>query len=351
MLPLALAGLALALATVPLAGCSVAGPADSAPESVRGAAPGAEQAAARAVRNETPFWVDPGSAAARQVTRWEREGRGDDAKLLRRISEQPLAVWPSGSEEQVGADVRETMRRAGAAGQTAVLVAYNIPNRDCGQHSAGGAADREAYLRWIGAFADNIEGGEALVILEPDAVPHMADGCTPEEIRAERQEMLGEAVLRLKRRPGVRVYLDAGNAAWNHDTGSLARRLGESGMNEADGFALNVSNFQSTRATRAYGHELSRLLGGKHFVVDTSRNGNGPLAGDDATWCNPPGRALGAPPSTRTGDELIDALLWIKRPGDSDGQCRGGPAAGTWWPEYALGLARSAADNDRRADR
>nr|ABK58684.1 unknown [Streptomyces fradiae] len=32
----------------------------------------------------------------------------------------------------------------------------------------------------------------------------------------------------------------------------------------------------------------------------------------------------------------------IKRPGDSDGPCRGGPEAGQWWPDYALGLARNA---------
>ncbi|MGW5026607.1 glycoside hydrolase family 6 protein, partial [Streptomyces albidoflavus] len=47
------------------------------------------------------------------------------------------------------------------------------------------------------------------------------------------------------------------------------------------------------------------------------------------------------PPTTRTGDPLLDAYLWIKRPGESDGSCRGGPSAGTWWPEYALGLARN----------
>ncbi|SCE59467.1 endoglucanase [Streptomyces sp. Termitarium-T10T-6] len=51
----------------------------------------------------------------------------------------------------------------------------------------------------------------------------------------------------------------------------------------------------------------------------------------------------GTPPTTDTGDERLDAYLWIKRPGDSDGTCRGGPPAGDWWPEYALGLARRAA--------
>jgi endoglucanase len=72
-------------------------------------------------------------------------------------------------------------------------------------------------------------------------------------------------------------------------------------------------------------------------VIDTSRNGNGP--GDD--WCNPGGRAAGQRPTTDTGDPLVDAFLWIKRAGESDGPCNGGPAAGTFWPQYAVGLMRA----------
>jgi endoglucanase len=92
---------------------------------------------------------------------------------------------------------------------------------------------------------------------------------------------------------------------------------------------------------RAYGGQLSRLIGGKHFIVDTSRNGLGPAP--DGSWCNPSGRALGERPTTATGDPLADAYFWIKRPGESDGTCNGGPAAGQWWGDYALGLAKRAA--------
>ncbi|MFI2791482.1 glycoside hydrolase family 6 protein, partial [Kitasatospora sp. NPDC018614] len=46
------------------------------------------------------------------------------------------------------------------------------------------------------------------------------------------------------------------------------------------------------------------------------------------------------PPTTRTADPLVDAYLWIKRPGESDGTCKGGPKAGQWWETYALELAR-----------
>ena len=41
---------------------------------------------------------------------------------------------------------------------------------------------------------------------------------------------------------------------------------------------------------------------------------------------------------------LVDAFLWIKTPGESDGTCSGGPAAGKWWGEYALGSCRGAWD-------
>lgn len=123
----------------------------------------------------------------------------------------------------------------------------------------------------------------------------------------------------------------------------LVDPLFKAGLARADGFALNVSNFQPDATARAYGAKISQGTSGKHFVIDTSRNGDGPLPGDRAqAWCNPPGRALGTPPTDRTGDPLVDAYLWVKRPGESDGTCRGGPSAGTWWPDYALGLARRA---------
>jgi endoglucanase len=74
--------------------------------------------------------------------------------------------------------------------------------------------------------------------------------------------------------------------------------------------------------------------------VDTSRNGRGPAPG--GAWCNPPGRGLGTPPTAATGNAEVDAYLWVKHPGQSDGTCNGGPAAGGWWASYALELAVDA---------
>jgi endoglucanase len=289
----------------------------------------------------SPFWVDPDSDAARQVRKYEAEGRTEDARLLKRIADRPVAGWPSGDDP--APDIREAVRGAAAERRTVVLVAYNIPHRDCGLYSAGGSKDAQAYRAWVDSFASAIGDAPAIVVLEPDAVPHVLDGCTPPQYHAERYRLLSEAVDRLKRQPHTRVYLDAGNPAWIKDPGKLVEPLRWAGVARADGFSLNVANFQTNDTVKDFGTRLSRMIGGAHFIVDTSRNGDGPFPGNgEETWCNPPGRALGVPPTDRTGDELVDAYLWIKRPGDSDGPCRGGPAAGTWWPEYALGLARRA---------
>ncbi|MFF8287732.1 glycoside hydrolase family 6 protein [Streptomyces sp. NPDC016309] len=306
-----------------------------------GEAPAQEPVGRSAPGKSSPFWIDPAGPAVRQVKVYEAQGRTEDAKLMRRISERPTAQWPAWDEP--AADIRRAVRGAAAARQRVVLVAYNIPHRDCGMYSKGGAASAEAYREWIGSFADAIGNAPAIVVLEPDAVPHMVDGCTPDQHHPERYPLLAGAVDRLKRQPNTKVYLDAGNPAWLKDPGKLVDPLRRAGVTRADGFALNVSNFQTTASVTAFGTELSALLGGAHFVIDTSRNGAGPFPGDgEEAWCNPPGRALGTPPTEDTGDERVDAYLWIKRPGESDGTCRGGPAAGTWWPEYALGLARRA---------
>ena len=143
--------------------------------------------------------------------------------------------------------------------------------------------------------------------------------------------------------PPWTVYLDAGNAGWQ-PAGTIAARLRQAGLAKARGFSLNVSNFDTTASETAYGEAIDRELGGgagaAHFILDTSRNGNGPAPG--GAWCNPPGRALGTPPKAATGNSALDAYVWVKRPGESDGTCNGGPAAGQFWPQYALSLAQSA---------
>ncbi|ANH91701.1 endoglucanase [Streptomyces sp. SAT1] len=310
------------------------------------ASPGGDDGAGAAVTQRPgaagdPYWVNPDSTAARRLAGLVRAGRTDEAALLRRIAEQPTGQWigPENPEREA----RGFTEAADRAGRTALLVLYDIPHRDCGRYSRGGAADGDAYRAWIAAVARGIGGRAATVVLEPDAVPHLVDGCTPAEFQEERYDLLAGAVATLKSLGRTEVYLDAGNPGWGRP-GQIHEPLRRAGVEQADGFAVNVANFYSTGRSLAYGRQLSALTGGKHFVVDTSRNGNGPATDGDPgeRWCNPPGRALGEPPTTRTADPLADAYLWVKRPGESDGTCKGGPKAGDWWEEYALALAGAA---------
>lgn len=288
----------------------------------------------------TDFWVDPNSAAARQVTAWRGQGRTADAQLIERIAERPQALWLH--DPGPGPAVRAATEAAEAAGTTPVLVTYFIPHRDCGDYSGGGAASAAEYRQWVDEFAAGIGDRAAYVIVEPDAVAQKIAGCEKADAD-ERYGLLAYAVDRIKARPHTRVYLDAGNAGWLPDESRLVAPLRQAGIVKADGFAVNVSNYQTNEVSSEYGHRIATALGGsEHFVVDSSRNGNGPYTGGDEAWCNPPGRALGTPPTTATGAPALDAYLWIKRPGESDGTCRGGPRAGQWWPQYALGLASRA---------
>ena len=218
------------------------------------------------------------------------------------------------------------------------------------------------------------------------------------------------------------VYLDGTHSAWL-GVGDIAQRLVKADVANAQGFFLNVSNYQFTQNGVQYGTWISDCIasgnfagcpnqywnggpdgtmiasllgawtgvalsnygvwsdtagdpalntsginarfstpGTTHFVIDTSRNGLGPWKPtasypDAQDWCNPPGRGLGARPTADTGNALVDAYLWAKVPGESDGSCNRGvsgstidpewggtvdPAAGAWFPQQALQLAQLA---------
>ena len=245
----------------------------------------------------------------------------------------------------------------------------------------------------------------------------------------------------VKLAPNALVYLDGTHSGWL-PVGECAYRLYRSGVLDTQGFAVNVSNFQPSAHSIHYGtwiakclHYATRVAQDKgepsafrrcasqpmgeqageetswaraeawyaehtgpisgdmaHFVIDTGRNGHGPLdvsrygqppfnqpesvrrALGAGSWCNPPGTGLGLRPTADTRVPLLDAYLWIKTVGESDGSCdiAGGtrawdydrynpwgitgdaqkhfdplwgmidPAAGDWFPALALDLAHHA---------
>lgn len=278
------------------------------------------------------MYVNPFSPAKRQADAWRRS-RPADAALMDKIASQPIAQWMGEWNSNIGGDVRDAVSRITGAKALPVFVAYNIPNRDCGSYSAGGARSADAYRQWIRSFANGLGGKRAVVILEPDALAGMT--CLSAPLQSERFTLIKDAVTVLKSR-GASVYIDAGHARWV-PANEMAVRLKAAGVDQATGFSLNISNFLGNAVNIAYGEAVSRQIGGKHFIIDTSRNGAG--SSQAGNWCNPTNQTIGAPPTTNTGNRLVDAFVWVKVPGESDGTCGGGPRAGQWWADYALALA------------
>jgi len=271
----------------------------------------------------------------------------EKAALLDKIAKQPQALWMGEWNSNIYRAVNHFVDRAMAEGSVAVIIAYNIPHRDAAAEaegvgaSAGGLASKEKYQRWIRDVYAGTHDRPVAIVLEPDALPGVTS-LSP-ALQEERFFLFNDAVKVLRQNPHAAVYIDAGHGKWV-PAAEMAERLKKAGVEHASGFSINTSNYRTTEESVAYGKELSALVGGKHFIVDTSRNGAGPYEGAKSItemWCNPPGRKIGLPPTTETGEALVDGYLWLKRPGESDGECeRNEPKAGVFWLEQALEYAK-----------
>ena len=73
------------------------------------------------------------------------------------MEEQPHAVWlTKGTPKEVRYKVEQVVLKARAKSQVPILVAYNIPGRDCAGALCGGALTTPEYRAWIDAFASGI---------------------------------------------------------------------------------------------------------------------------------------------------------------------------------------------------
>ncbi|SDJ60685.1 glycoside hydrolase family 6 protein [Streptomyces indicus] len=382
-------------AALALAAAFLVGPAGAAePE------PGEAGAAAAGDERHRPrLYTPPANPDAyTQAHELALAGQLRDAAGIVSMVRTPQAVWfGDQSPAEVEREARQVVRDADGA--TVVFSLYNVPGRDCSGYSGGGANTTAEYKAWIDAVARGIGRSEAIVVLETDSLALLPSDCGQDDAQgtktAARYAEINYAIGQLEPLKGTRVYLDTGHAAW-HGPASITPRLVKGGIAKATGFFTNVSNYQTDAANSWFGRLVSACVayvgeGGdaaqcphqssareqaeawiganvktppsrwKHFVTDSSRNGQGPWVPppgkytDPQDWCNPPDRGLGARPTLRTGDPLHDARLWVKIPGESDGLCLRGtpgpedpergmvdPKAGDWFAEQALELVRLA---------
>lgn len=283
------------------------------------------------------FWVDPGSLAMLRARALRASDPASSILFEQRLGGLPTGVWLRNEDGDILRRVDRIVSRAAERGQVPILVPYNLPLRDCAPLSGDLAAEGEEYRRWVRGVHAGIGERAAVVVLEPDAVSMLEkQGCLSDAQREQRMGLLREAIRVLRQNPKTVVYLDGGHSRWL-PVEVQARLLKACGVEEAHGFSLNVSNYRALEEVVPFGEKLSALLGGAHFVIDTSRNGVGPLG---VQWCNPPGRKLGRTPTLETAvPGVIDAYLWVKRPGESDGACNGAPGAGVFLDDHARELA------------
>jgi endoglucanase len=286
---------------------------------------------------DSAFYVDPSSSSAK----WVAANPGDwRAPLIRdRIASVPQARWyTTTNTSTVRSEVSSFVGAAASAGKIPILVVYNVPNRDCGGASGGGAPSHSAYRAWVDEVAAGLAGRPATIVLEPDVLPIMSN-CQSESQQAETRASMAYAGKKLKSGSGqAKVYYDIGNSAWLSPAEAANRLRAADIANSADGIASNVSNYRSTPDEVNYTKNILNALGDSRFkaVIDTSRNGNGPQGTE---WCDPPGRAIGTPSTTNTGDARIAAFLWVKLPGEADGCIA---QAGQFVPQRAYDLAIAA---------
>lgn len=282
------------------------------------------------------LYVDPNS----QAMEWCNANPVSHMRwvILDKIARKAQAKWVGYGD--VDKQIWDYLDAALAKNQLPQLVAYGIPYRDLGGESAGGAPDFKSYAKWIRSFAKFIGNQPAVVILEPDSIIHL--GSMDPEYRVERLACLNYAVHVFNERcPNTFVYLDGGDGRWNLPD-RIAHWLSRAGIAGARGFAVNVSNYNTFDTLEAFSKQVNAALAGygisdAWWVYDSSRNGNGPDA--QGTWCNPAGRKLGKLPE-HADFARLDANLWVKRPGESDGNCGvgKGTVSGQFVPELAYNL-------------
>jgi cellulose 1,4-beta-cellobiosidase len=345
------------------------------------------------------LYVDPDHVSRIEAT---IAGVPSRAAQLRRVESVPTTIWldsiakASSVSRDLDAAFAEQTRRGTPI--VAAFVIYDLPERDCSARASAGelTASNEGEARYESEFVDRIASQfrahasqRIVAVVEPDSLANIATNLDVPKcsLAAPMYRRSIARAVRALSMPNVWLYLDAGHAGWLGGARSRATMsqivrdvlADAGGADTIRGFATNVSNYDSL-----HGGDLARLdpsdpcpdeltyveklsaslaeagITGKAFVVDTSRNGRAGIRSKAGSWCNVAGAGLGERPQASPVPR-VDAYLWIKPPGDSDGasepstpgydegcgvnsvdSLQGAPRAGEWFGAAFLQLVDNA---------
>ena len=343
------------------------------------------------------FYVDPefGKMVAKATA-----PTPEDGARLKKLTAFPTAVWLESLEtaKLAGPTLDDALKQEAAGGGpiVPVFVIYNLPNRDCAAEGSRGElfVDKGGEALYQSQFIDVIAAAFAAhpsqkiaVVLEPDSLPNLVTNAELPTCAAAEQiyrRGVAYAISKLSL-PNVFIYLDAAHAGWLGWPKNLPRAVTlfkevlatAGGADRIRGFAVNVSNYDPPREPKAqksgpddpsqdeigYVEDLAAGLAkvgvtGKGFIIDTSRNGKGGIRSTPGNWCNVKGAGLGERPKVAPAPN-IDAFLWVKTPGESDGTTDrkaarfdencvsddampGAPEAGELFAPYLIELTKNA---------
>jgi len=282
---------------------------------------------------------------------WQKylQATGEKKELIGKIALNPQFRWFGRWDLKYGSmeiAVRQYLDRVRCAGGIAQIATFLTEAERCGpRYQGGGPRADAAFRRNIASLARGIGGDRVVVAYEPDSLGTV--GCLARSRRGARMRNLRYGVDVLSKVPNATVYIEGEAPDWE-GARTIARKLRFVGIHKVRGFMLNATHMVGNRENLRFGARISRMTGGKHFIVNTSDNGNGPMyrwvnGKRKPVWCNPPNSALGTPATTNTGHPRADGFFWINRPGTSHGSCNGGPTpTGRWWEERALTMALRA---------
>jgi cellulose 1,4-beta-cellobiosidase len=277
-----------------------------------------------------------------------------------------------------------------------LFVISNLPNRSCSTKFRDAEltieADGERLYReeFIDKLAEQFRSYPRLriaAIIEPSSLAELATNSNDPQCVASERVYLDSIVYALTKLsgPNVFLYLDAASSNWTGwDPGRkrLAQILQEvlvaaGGADRIRGFASNIGAYNALDGDTdrrilpgnpcqnelTYVQELSEDLAkagvvDKTFLIDTGRNGRSGVRTDAGNWCNVKGAGLGERPRAAPL-ALVDAYVWAKPPGESDGNADpsapdferacassdaepGGPVGGAWFQSHFLELVRNA---------
>ncbi|KAH8653157.1 putative Exoglucanase 3 [Tricladium varicosporioides] len=238
------------------------------------------------------------------------------------------------------------------------LVIYDLPGRDCAAKASNGELKSGELSRYKSEYIDPIVAAikaapnvAVALIIEPDSLPNLVTNANLTTCQASKTDYQDGVAYALKQLnlPNVAMYIDAGHGGWlgwdaNLQPGAdmLTKVYKAAGSpKQVMGIATNVAGWNAwdqkpgefSTATDAkynkcqdekrYINAFNPLLkkGGmpNKAIIDTGRNGVTGLRKEWGNWCNVNGAGFGVRPTTTTNDPLVDAFVWVKPGGESDG--------------------------------